>query len=187
MSRKNRNENYKGRRWGRNIALVLVAVLLSTTVMTGLAFASDSIGNTDVSTWFEKEINPSNLINIKAEGYTLEEKIDKGTGVKLERDEYGAIKLSGKASEADSFTVGVFVLEPGTYTLSGVKSNSDCGLKVVGPNIEKKSGTTENKFTIEETTSVTVSIYVAEDASFFLGKTILPTLVRGDVEGDFYA
>lgn len=187
MSRRNRNnDNFKGRRWGRTIAIILLSVLLSTTVMTGLAFASDSIGNIDVSTWFEKEINPSNLINVKAEGYTLEEKVEKGTGIKLTRDEDGVIKLLGKASEADSFTVGTFVLEAGTYTLSGVKSNSDCGIKLVGANLEVKSGTTESTFTIEETTSVTVSIYVAEDA-FLFNKTIKPVLVLGDVEGDFYA
>ncbi|MBQ8141067.1 MAG: hypothetical protein IJ038_05165 [Clostridia bacterium] len=189
MSRRRNNqdgESYKTKRTLKTIAIAVVVTLTATLCASVVGFMSDGFENTEVSTWFEKEVNEANIIKVGAEGYVLAEEDDNGNGVTVKRDENGVIKLNGKSSADQSWIVGTFTLEAGTYTVSGVDSSLKCGLKVTGPNIEVKAGTTNDSFTIEDTTTVTVSIYTAADA-FFLNKTIKPVLVVGETAGEFYA
>ncbi len=182
-SKRNSNQNFKKKRTLRTIAICALLVIVSTISLSVVGFASDGFQNKDVLTWIKKDVNEENLI--KADAYVIKDDQDDGKGIKARVSEDGVIKLTGRATSDNSFTVCTVELAPGTYTISGAKSGDDFGLKVVGPNLEAKSGTSSATFTLDTAQVVTVSIYVAQDTLLF-NKKITPTLVTGTKAGNFF-
>ena len=177
--------NFKAKRWGKMLAFGLAILLACTTIVSVLGFASDGFTDKDPQNWFSNERNADNYI--KLENYKIKDGREDGDGIKYSVDEDGVIKLIGKADKDISVILADVVLEPGRYTISGVKSCSDYGLEVTGANIEVKAGVTNDTFVLEQAATVTVSIYVKEGTTFFFGKTIKPVLNKGDTPVDFYA
>lgn len=167
----------------------IVALMLATAAIAAvLVFA---FGGLKFTNPFDKQINPDNLINVNTEGYIKSMK--SGYGVSIDVDEYGAIKLSGKATKAYSVTVATVALDAGTYTISGVKDANTLdqfALRVNLPNGEAAWANTENDtFTLTEAQTVSVVLQWDKDYNFnFLNpnRKVEPVLVKGDTAGSFY-
>lgn len=181
--RKNKTEkNFKKKRTFKTVLTVVATVLVSTLLVSVVGFATSGFTNGDPQSWFQKERNPDNLIDVKE--YLLEDGRDDGKGIKVKVDDDGVIKLNGKATSENNFRVAEVVLEPGTYTISGIKSCDGYALEVIGANnLHAKAGISSATFTLEQTETVTVSIYVAEGTHLF-NKTFQPCLVNGDAAGE---
>ena len=96
------------------------------------------------------------------------------------------IKASGIAKEDQEFIIDTITLEPGTYTISGLKSDKDkVSLKVVFGANEYFAGLKNDTFKIESATSVQIVLSFAED-TVCVNKTVRPVLVVGEEAGDFY-
>ena len=183
-SRRNSKENFKKKRTIRSIALIALMAIVCTISVSVVGFASGGFQNSDVSSWVNRDVNEENLI--KAENYVIKDEQDDGKGIKARVSDNGVIKLSGKATSDNSFVVTTVTLAPGTYTIGGMSSGDSYGLKVVGPNLDAKAGTSSSTFTIETAQTVSVVIYVAQDTVLF-NKTIKPVLVTGTQPGNFFA
>ena len=182
--------NYNGRsrrlpQW----ALILLSVLASCLVLTTVGALSTGFTDWKVTEWFEKEVNPDNLL--KVEGYTIKsEKLN--SGLEFDVDEDGVIKVSGKSSEECEKVVAHITLEPGTYTIGGYDSDANKMSLAIVVNAEihyagDTSDTSGATFTVTETTAATVKLVIAKDTNFLLAQTVRPTLVKGSNEIDFYA
>lgn len=182
-SRRNSEENFKKKRTIRSIGLIALMAIICTISVTVVGFASNGFQDRDVASWMESEVNEENLI--KADAYQIKDDQDDGKGIKARVNDDGVIKLSGKATSDNSIVVTNVTLAPGTYTISGMNSGDNYGLKVVGPNLEAKAGTSSATFTLETSQVISVVIYVAEDTLLF-NKTVKPVLVTGTEAGDFY-
>lgn len=183
--RKNNNDkDFKKKRTLRNIAIGVCICFAATFGASLVGFATNGFTEKDPTVWFEKQLNPDNLI--KVDDYLIEDGQDDGNGVKVKIDENGVIKLNGTAQKDVEYHLCDVVLEPGEYTISGIKSDVKSGLKVTGANLEAKAGTSGATFTVEYVQTVSISIYVAED-TFSFNRTIEPCLVSGDAAGSIYA
>ena len=173
-------------RWANNLCIVLVAVLCCG-VLGGL---SGGFSNWDVKTWFDKEVNPDNLLKVGE--YSLESTEGK-IGIDVKVDEKGVIKLSGKATADFEEDVVTLKLNPGTYTLGGCESTiNKSGLKISYNGIEHYAGIDDDEegatFTITEemgSVSATVFVFVADGERAPL-LPIKPTLAKGEEEISFY-
>ena len=183
-SRRNSKENFKKKRTIRSIALIALMAVVCTISVSVVGFASNGFKDKDVASWIERDLNEENLI--KVDSYKIKDEQDDGKGIKARVNDDGVIKLSGKATSENSFTVCTVELPAGKYTISGLKSGDNYGLKVVGANnLGAKAGTSSATFVLESPQTVTVAIYVAEDTILF-NKTVKPVLVSGAEAGDFY-
>ena len=195
MSRKNRNENYKGRRWGRNIAIILLSALISTTCFTFVAFMSDNFTNKDATSWFTKEKNEANLLSYKTHYIdNLTEEFDAGLKVKWKDD--GRFVLSGKYEDnnlannatTDPYDFASILLTAGEYTLS--TGNDKCSADTYGLVITHEGKTTyvyddPVTITIEADTTVTIGFFVKNNKYIFSAE-IQPCLVKGAEAGEFF-
>ena len=165
----------KTKRTLKRIGLILAIALV------GGVFGAFAASGTSM---FDRDLNPDNLI--KVENYVVKDKDDNGNGIDVKVDDDGVIKLNGKATADDEYTVTELVLEPGEYTLSGFKSDkSKVGLKATFGTSEHYAGTSSDTFVLESSTTVTIVVYVADD-HYCLNTTIKPVLVTGDEAGEFY-
>lgn len=158
------------------------AVLILVIAILGGIIGSFAVAG---SSLIDRSPNPDNFI--KTENYLVKDKDtnDKGIDVTVKKD--GTIKLNGIASEDDEYVVASLSLDPGTYTISGMKSNKDSvGLKVIYGSKEYFAGTSEDTFTLATKTTVSVVIYVSE-GTWNINRTIRPVLVEGTTAGEFYA
>ena len=166
----------KTKRTIKRIALIL-AVALVGGIMGSMVAGGTSL--------FNRDLNEDNLI--KVENYLIQDEDDNGNGIEVTVKEDGTIKLNGTAKSDDEYTVTEILLQPGTYTMSGVKSDKKgAGLKAVFGANEHYAGTSSDTFVLETATTVSIVVYAVED-TFCLNKTIRPVLVAGDDAGDFYA
>ena len=142
-----------------------------------------------------RERNPDNLI--KVDDDYMESIENNGKGLSVDVKEDGTIKLKGKPTASDQFIVKTFVLDAGTYTISGLE-NPDLTKILLGVmwgsdgNVSKAyAGLDSQTFTFAEATEVTVFIDVyadAEDSDIeWQNRTIRPVIVEGDEPGEFYA
>lgn len=182
-NRKNSSQNYKARRTGKTIGIIAAIILGATILTSAVGFMSDGFMNSNPLEWMEKEVNKDNLI--KKENYLIKDGEDGGKGIELHMDEYGVIKANGKATSDNTFTIAELVLQPGQYTLSGVKSGDGYGLRAVGATVDAKAGVSNATFTVETAQTVSIQLYVAEDQRLIY-KTFEPCLVPGDSAGDFF-
>ena len=182
------NSNRRSRRlpqW----AIVVLSVLVSCLVLTTVGALSTGFTDWKVTEWFEKEVNPDNLL--KAENYVLKtSKVNEG--LEFTVDDYGVIKVDGKASKDYEAVIATITLEPGTYTIGGYDSDANKMSLAIVVNAEVHYAGNEGElsgatFTVEETTAATVKLVIAEDANFILAATVRPTLAVGLEEIDFFA
>ncbi len=209
MSNKNyyRNRNSqsdKGRSnfsWGGVIAIVVAAFLFFTSAIGGLAFISAGFNNMDPTTWFERELNPDNLI--KKENYSKQfpDKLpdEKKGDLEFKIKDDGTIVLKGQYKDADAadnhnetWALTSVTLPAGEYTLSmGNTKNNEKELfglvAQIGGNAPEYVGANDLKFELTEETTVTISVYVNNDNRFFgIHSYIRPILVSGDVAVEYY-
>lgn len=112
-------------------------------------------------------------------------------GLDIKVDEDGVIKISGKASEDYEGVVAILTLDPGTYTIGGYNTDlGKAGMKAVVNGAPHYAGVSNSSngatFTIEETTSVSIVLFVKKDAHFLISTTFEPTLAEGSTAIDFY-
>ena len=159
----------------KRLAAVVVIALLGGVI--------GSMAANNIS--FEKDLNENNII--KYEDYSLQTITNNGKGVELTVKDDGTLKLNGKATSDDEYTVAAYTLEAGTYTISGCDSKIDgAGLMVRFGTNEHYAGLSSDTFVLEAETTVYIIVYVKED-TVCLFKTIRPVLVKGEEPGDFYA
>ena len=169
------------------IALVLVTATLS-------AVAVFAFGGLKATNPFDKELNPDNLL--KYENYDKNQLLtDTGYGVEFKWNENGSIRVNGKngdptvkENEVKEYVFTSLTLEPGVYTLSGYEKGklNTLGLFVEVPGKQTYYTKPDVTFFIEETTTVTVGIFVGNDVNFVL-QDVKPVLVKGNTAGSFYA
>ncbi len=194
MSRKNGNENYKGRRWGRTIAIILLSALVSTTCFTAVAFMTDNFTNKDASTWFTKEKNDANLLSYKKHYIeNLLEKTNEGLKVKWKDD--GRFTLSGehKSNSVDNnscypYDFASILLTEGDYTIT--TGNDKCAADEFGLYV-KHNGTTTYVYnepvTFKVTADDTVEIgFFVKNNNFILSEELRPCLVSGIEAAEFF-
>lgn len=190
MSKKRRNNNsnnqsYKSKRRWKSVGLVALIILCSTVFVSAIGVASDGFKDANPIEWLNKDVNKDNLI--KVENYVIKDGQDDGKGIEVKVSEDGVIKLKGKATSHNRFTVCTLQLEAGEYTISGVKSCDDYGIEVIGSNnLSAKSGISSATFKLETPQTVTVSIYANKGTNFFFAKTFEPCLVKGTTAGEFF-
>ena len=189
-----------------NLAVIIVcAVLAASTLLASVGFLSKGFTNTDVTSWFERELNPDNLI--KEENYVdnLDDELE--NGLKINYKDSGEIVLFGKVDDdnitgdqqPDPIPFVSVTVDPGkVYTLSS--GNKHCDEKTFGllcewidANGEKVSGKAADdalKIDLTECTeavTLTISFYYENDVTYFgINSYLRPTLVEGESAGDFY-
>lgn len=184
MSRRNSNNNYKTKRTWKTIGILLLAIIGVTFLTSSVGFMSGGFMESNPLEWMERDLNPDNLI--KVDQYLIKDDHDDNKGIELSVDDNGVIKMNGKATSDNTFTIVEVDLLPGTYTISGLKSTDNYGLMVVGgTQINAKSGGSSATFTVETAQRVAVQLYVKEDTRVFY-KTVRPVLVMDKDPGSFY-
>lgn len=181
MSKK---DNYKSKRKGKILGLFVAGVLLCTTLLSVIGFASNGWEESSPLEWFKSERNKENLILYDDENpYLIKDEFENDKGLKIRVTDNGTIKVNGKSTADQTITIKEVTLEPGEYTISGYKSDDKASLIVTGSFGEKKAGVTNDTFILENTETVTVSIFVAED-SYSLNRTFRPCIVVGKDAGN---
>ena len=205
MSKRRNNDN--GRRMSvKNLAVILVcAIFAGSALLAAVGFMSKGFTNTDVGSWFEKELNPDNLI--KKENYNSKLDDELENGLKIKWKDNGEIVLSGKVDDTKitgeqspaPYPFTSVTVEPGeVYTISS--GNKSCDEKTFGLFVEWKDsdGVTQSVKVAddavkldfsdyEEEVTLTISIYYQNDVTYFgLQSYLRPVLVEGDTAGEFY-
>lgn len=174
--------NQKGKRTFKKIGAWLLGILCVALACAGVfALFGGSFG---------RERNPDNLIEIGEDsGYIETHNTNRGVKVDVEDD--GTIKLSGKATCDYSVKVATLVLDPGTYTISGLDSVVDEFELYAQYGVDDLaiSGTDNATFTLDQMQSVDIMISWSDEHNFhaFSGRTVRPVLVEGKTAGEFFA
>lgn len=95
--KKNFKENKKKVSLANVAVIIICAVLASSAALAGLGFMSKGFTNTDVGSWFERELNPDNLILKEDYNKKLPERLDNGLNLNWKDD--GSIVLTGKVED----------------------------------------------------------------------------------------
>ena len=166
----------KTKRIMKRIGMIVAIVILGGLVGSFALIAANG---------FNRDVNPNNRITV---GYVIEDNDTNGRGIDVSVDDDGVIRLNGKATSDDEFSVCFLTLEPGVYTISGLKSELDgVSLKAVyDGNKSAVSGLKNDTFVIENLSSVEIVISVKE-GTWCWNKTIRPVLVEGDEPGEWWA
>lgn len=181
MSKK---DNYKSKRRMKLLGIFLAGVLACSALVSVVGFASNGWKESSPMEWFNQERNDENLIVFDDENpYLIEDDYENDKGIKIRVTDNGTIKVNGKSTEDQTIAIKEVNLQPGTYTISGANSNDKSALVVTGSFGEKKAGVTNDTFTLETAETVTISIFLAEDA-FFLNKTFKPCIIPGTEAGE---
>ena len=191
MSNKNYNSNRSNgkKHVFKSLLRWIALALVSATLAAVMVFA---FGGLKFENPFNKDINPENLINVNTPGYI--KSMQTGHGVEIEVDKYGVISLSGKATDNFSVTVATVTLDPGTYTISGIKDASSVdkfALRVNYSNGGVAFAGIDGKdsFTLVEAETVTVTLQWCEEYNFYIfnpNSKVEPVLVKGDTAGNMY-
>lgn len=127
----------------------------------------------------KRQVNDANLLSVD-EYEIVDQKTSKGITVDVK--ETGKIFVKGTASSDWKETIQTLSLKPGTYTVGGCNSNVGTygivveknGTPIAYAGVDGEQGAT---FTVEETGTYTVSIYVMEGANVY--REFAPTLASG--------
>ncbi len=158
---------------------------VSTILLIVLAIAA-VVGVTLYIVNSKREVNDENLLAVK--NYEI---VDTKTSVGLTVDvkDSGKIYIQGTASEDWSAVIQTVTLKAGTYTVGGCTSDiGKYGIRVTknGTPIAYAGtdGTLGATFTVEETGSYQVEIFVSEGT--YVMRTFAPTLAAGKKAINFY-
>ena len=187
MSKRNSYDSARKSRKINNFLKTVATVLVCITIL-GVAGAFVS-GGLDIENPFKKDVNEKNLI--KVDDYEISSG-NTGKGIEIDVKEDGAIKVKGEATSSGTLTVATFLLEPGTYTFSGVNdpNRDQFGLVADFSNGQTPvyAGINPCTFTLTSAAEVTVSLFWGKDYKVsFANRMIYPTLVSGNTAGDFYS
>lgn len=166
----------KTKRLIKRVCMIIVVVVLGGLIASFAIISAKG---------FDKDLNPDNLISV---GYLIEDDENNGRGIDISVNDDGVIRLNGKATSDDEFSVCFLTLQPGVYTISGLESNLDgVSLKAIyNGNSSAVSGLKNDTFVLESASSVEIVISIKEGTRCW-NKTIRPVLVKGDEPGDWYA
>lgn len=183
------SKSSKGKRRGKVIAMFIAGVLLCTGFVTAIGGITNGFDNMNPTSWFEKQANPDNLIKVDAEDYISSQTLL--SGVEIDVKDNGVIKVTGEASQAGSVQIASVQLEPGTYTISGLKdaSSTKCALVVKYGNGDVAfAGLESQTFVIAQAETVTVHLNWTEGYDFgkVIGTEVKPVLVSGAEAGSFF-
>ncbi len=206
--RHNRRKNGEGRKrmsFTHLAVIIICAVLAASALLASVGFLSKGFTNTDVGSWFERELNPDNLIKEENYSSNLEDELD--NGLRINWKDSGEIVLYGKVDDdnvtgdqtPDAIPFVSVTVDPGkVYTLSSGNKNADektFGLlcewnDTTGENVSAKAADDALKIDLTEYTeavTLTISIYYENDVTYFgLNSYLRPCLVEGEEAGDFY-
>ena len=198
-NKKTNNNNFsRGAFWGKIVAVSLAVCTLFGALFAGASFMTDGFTKMDPSEWFERDINPDNLI--KRDDYVEALPEETEGGLSLDWRKNGSVRISGKLEESnpsDSFYRVVFTdvtLPAGKYTLScgNDKANTNTfGLRMeYNLGAEKQSidvGAEDFTFELDSETTVVLSIFVAKNERFYgINSFINPILVSEGQTVSFY-
>lgn len=203
--RRNNGEGHKRMSFTNLAVIIVCAVLAASTLLASLGFLLKGFTNRDVTSWFERELNPDNLI--KEENYVDNLADELKNGLKVNYKDSGEIVLYGKVDDdtktgdqqPDPITFVSVTVDPGkVYTLSSGNKNSSektFGLQCewVDANGEKVSAkAADDALKIDltkhtEVVTLTISFYYENDVTYLgIFSYLRPTLVVGESAGDFY-
>ena len=193
-------ENKKKMSFG-NIAVIIICVVLAcSALLAGVGFMSKGFTNTDVSSWFERELNEDNLI--KKSNYDKQLPDDLANGLNINWKDDGSIVLTGKVDDTtlndeqdpDPIPFTSVTLRGGkVYTLS--TSNKNCsektfGIEVKYDDVVHRVGADEYIIDLsekEDYTEVCLSIFYENDVTYFgINSYIRPVLIPEGSTGGFY-
>lgn len=182
MSKRNKyksHDSYRSKRTGKKIAMFIACALLGAMLATGFGVITNGYNNMNPTEWFEKEANESNLIKID-DNYIATHNTNRGVKITV-NEKSGEIKLTGKATSAQSVTVQTVKLQPGTYKIGGMKDvNLDkmyLGVEIDG-HIYKAGVADGDTFTVAQETDARVYLSWIEDCDMGLfGTKVTPEIV----------
>lgn len=204
-NRRNNGEGHKRMSFTYLAVIIVCAVLAASTLLASVGFLSRGFTNTDVTSWFKRELNPDNLI--KEENYVDNLEDELKNGLKVDYKDSGEIVLYGKVDDdsitgdqqPDPITFVSVTVDPGkVYTLSSGNKNvseKTFGLQCewVDANGEKVSAkAADDALKIDltkhtEAVTLTISFYYENDVTYLgIFSYLRPTLVVGESAGDFY-
>ena len=185
--------NYKSKRsWKRIGKALLIALCVILSLGAVASFTGASMNPVE---WFKKDLNPDNLLTIDHYDDEKDRIATTGYGVDFKFNDDGVITVYGKngdpsvgENEVKKYSFATITLNAGQYTISGYDKAQLNTLGVYAEaNGETYWGDTENDtFTLTETTTVTIGLYVGND-KLFVNAKLYPVLVTGDEAGEFYA
>lgn len=189
-----------------NFAVIMIcAVLAASALLAGVGFLSKGFTNTDVQSWFERELNEDNLIKKADYDDDISKELD--NGLKLDVKDSGEIVLRGKVEDKtinaeqdpEPYAFASVTVDGGkVYTLS--TGNKNCskdtfGLEVVyidanGESQTVRVGSDPHVIDLtgkEEQTTFTLKIFYENNVTYFgINSYIRPVLVEGETAGEFY-
>ena len=198
--KKNFKDNKKRMSPGNIAVIIICAVLASSALLAGVGFISKGFTNTDVGSWFERELNEDNLIKRSDYNKQLPDELDNGLKINWKDD--GSIVLRGKVNDTSiddeqdpaALPFTSVTLQGGkVYTIS--TDNKNCSEKTFGLLVQYDDVTERvgaNEFVIdlsekEGYTNVVLSIFYENDVTYFgINSYIRPVLIREGSTGGFY-
>ena len=186
--KKDYSKSSKGKRFGKLAAVFAAGVLVCTLLVTCVGAFTGGFKEMNPSTWFEREPNSDNLIKVDSEDYICSQALI--SGVKIDVKDNGVIKVYGETTQAGSVQIASVKLQPGKYTISGLKdpSSTKCALAVhYGNGDVAMSGLGSQTFEITQEQTVTVHLKWTEDYDFgVFGTEVKPVIVSGSDVGSFF-
>lgn len=200
------SKKFKSKKFSNLIAIIICVALAVSALTASLGFLSKGFTNTDVGSWFIRDVNEDNLIKEAAYYDNLPEELDNGLRVRWK--DSGEIVLSGKVDDGTvtndtiptPITFATVNLEAGkTYTLS--TGNKSCDKKTFGlvaeyidnegNKIKEFIGSEAYIIDLSEYSSsvdLTLSVFYENDVIYIpFVSYVRPTLVEGTSTGEFYA
>ena len=203
--KKNFKNNTKRMSLSNLAVIVICSVLAASALLAGVGFLSKGFTNTDVQSWFERELNEDNLIKKADYDENIADELD--NGLKLEVKDSGEIVLRGKVDDKtingeqdpEPYAFTSITVDGGkVYTLS--TGNKNCSLSTFGLVVVYVDANGESQsvrvgsdpYVIDltgktEQTTFTLKIFYENDVTYFgINSYIRPVLVEGDTAGEFY-
>lgn len=202
--KKNSKENKKRLSLGNVVAIILCGVLAASALLAGVGFMSKGFTNTDVGSWFERDLNEKNLV--KVEDYNDNLANELSNGLKINWKDDGTIVLSGKVDDktkTDDQTPEVYTFT--SVNLKGGKiynvscDNKFCSKSTYGlfvdyidsNGLKVAQEVDSNGLVIDLTDSgdtvVKLSFFYENDVTYYgINSYIRPVLVEGESVGAYY-
>lgn len=163
--------------------LIWAVAIIAVVCVIGTLTAGFS--SWDIKKNLDKERNPANLIDLEA--IQLLDGKDATSDVKIDVDDDGVVKLTGKATSDDEFIYATVHLAVGTYKLTGASNGTHktycMGLKVGD---ELKSSDSD-PISISTEGDYQIVIVVKEDCDFgTFGTKLYPVLCDVDDDASFW-
>ena len=167
--------------------IIGLIIALAVVVAGGFITAGFTIFKPDeIRDYLAPEVNVDNFYTVE---YLTKEDTNTGDGVKIDFQDNGSIKLSGKATSDITLDFATFSLNKGEYTFTAVENGTKATYYVsasVGGQPINADFTPTNTFTVnQDNTAVTLTLHSAKD-TVVDNIVIYPVIVSGDEAGNFF-